>query len=185
MSKALIVVDMQQDFISGSLAVPDAEKIIPTVANMIGGRDYELVVLTRDWHPQDTPHFERWPVHCVAGTTGAELDERIEDALWVLASSGTSARVITKGEGDTDGYSGFEGVTWDGLSLQELLDHAEPETVDVVGLAFDYCVKATALDSAGLGYHTRVPILATRWVDIDTATVTVLDLEDAGVEVTT
>jgi nicotinamidase/pyrazinamidase len=180
-SRALIVVDMQRDFISGSLAVPEAEEIVAGIVRRMRSPDYGLVVLTRDWHPQDTPHFEQWPVHCVAGTPGAEFDPRIRAVALERPGLPECVSVVSKGLDDTDGYSGFEGVTSDGLSLQELLDHAEAEAVDVVGLALDYCVKATALDAANLRYPTNVSVPLTRWVSLDTAQRALVELADAGV----
>lgn len=139
----LVIVDPQNDFIDGSLAVSEGGEIIQPLNEIIaavraaGGE----VVFTRDWHPEDTPHFNTWVVHCVAGTKGAafhpDLDVREEDAI------------ISKGTEQRDGYSGWEGVGEDGATLETLLAPQSPnERVHVMigGLATDYCVKATALD---------------------------------------
>jgi nicotinamidase/pyrazinamidase len=115
------------------------------------------VVLTQDWHPPSTPHFAKdggiWPVHCVAGTWGAELYPSLE-------ASPDMPRV-RKGSNGEDGYSGF--TMRDPLSgeeipteLDSLLRDRRVETVVICGLATDYCVRATALDALRLGYETTV-----------------------------
>lgn len=145
----LIGVDIQNDFIDGSLAVPDGEAVVnpinqtAEVVRRIGG----TVIVTRDWHPAETPHFAdyggQWPVHCVAETRGAafhtDLDVQPADII------------ISKGMGQTDGYSGWEGVADDGVTIESLLtptNTREKVRVFIGGLATDYCVKATALDIA-------------------------------------
>src|SRR5262245_28482667 len=148
---ALVVVDVQNDFADpdGSLFVRDAESVID-VANGEIDRAREagaLVVYTQDWHPADTPHFAKdggtWPVHCVAGTWGAELHPRL-----AVAPDAERVRKGTRGE---DGYSGFsmaDPTTGERSStgLDELLRGRGVERVVVLGLATDYCVKETALD---------------------------------------
>ncbi len=167
---ALIVVDVQNDFAdpAGSLSVAGGAEIVPTVnlevasASGAGG----LVVYTQDWHPASTPHFAKdggiWPVHCVAGTWGAEL----HPALVVEGS------VVQKGTHGEDGYSGFSmrdpttGATIP-TELEGLLRAHDVERVVVCGLATDYCVKATALDAERLGFETRVLSDAVRPVDLN------------------
>ena len=160
-STALIVVDVQNDFADpdGSLWVAGAAEIIPRINDAIataraaGG----TVVLTQDWHPESTPHFQKdggiWPVHCVADTWGAELHPALE------APEGTP--VVRKGSNGEDGYSAF--TMRDPRSgshvptlLTPLLESAGITDVVVIGLATDYCVKATALDAMRLGYVTTV-----------------------------
>ncbi len=156
---ALVVVDVQNDFAdpAGSLAVAGGEEVVPVVNEEVGRATAAggFVVATQDWHPPDTPHFEKdggvWPVHCVQGTWGAELhpDLRIEGP------------VVRKGAGGEDGYSGFtmrdprSGETVP-TELGELLRQRGIERVVVAGLATDYCVKETALDAARLGFATSV-----------------------------
>jgi nicotinamidase/pyrazinamidase len=158
---ALIVVDMQNDFASpkGSLTVAGGEAIVPIVNGQVGmaRSNKALVVFTQDWHPPHTPHFARdggtWPVHCVADTWGAEFHEGI------LCPPGTP--LIRKGTNGEDGYSAFTmrdpqtGATVP-TPLETLLYEAGVDNVVVVGLATDYCVKATALDAIRLGHHTTV-----------------------------
>jgi len=165
----LIVVDVQNDFAdpAGSLSVSDASSILPTInaeiarATAVGA----LVVYTQDWHPESTPHFARdggiWPVHCVAGTWGAELHP-------ALVVDGPRVR---KGANGEDGYSGFtmrdpvSGETTP-TELERILHDRDIARVAVCGLATDYCVKATALDAARLGFETSVLIDAVRAVDL-------------------
>ncbi len=139
-----IGVDIQNDFITGSLAVNEgAEVVRPMNDVMHYTREQDgVVTLTRDWHPESTAHFDTWPVHCVEQTEGAalhpELDQQPED---IIISKGTSQI--------DDGYSGFEGQADDGTTLEQLI---QPKTlrervgVLIGGLATDFCVKATMLD---------------------------------------
>ena len=158
---ALVIVDVQNDFADprGSLSVRGAPDVIPVInreaalALASGG----FLVLTQDWHPERTPHFARdggpWPVHCVADTWGAELHPALD------VPSGTC--IVRKGSNGEDGYSAFTmrdpgtGAEIPTI-LQPLLETAGVEEVVVVGLATDYCVKATALDAARLGFRTTV-----------------------------
>jgi len=158
---ALVVVDLQNDFAdpAGSLAVAGGEAIIPVVnAAVREAVDAgSLVVATQDWHPESTPHFARdggiWPVHCVGGTWGAELHPG-------LALPAEAPRV-RKGTGGEDGYSGFsmrDPETGEEMptELEGLLRERGVERVVIGGLATDYCVLATALDAARLGFATCV-----------------------------
>ena len=168
---ALIVVDVQNDFAdpAGGLAVHGGDRIIEAVNREIGraGAERALVVATQDWHPEHTPHFARdggpWPVHCVAGTWGAEL----HPALTLPA--GTPR--ILKGANGEDGYSGFTmrdpetGATI-ATELESLLRARDVERVVVCGLATDYCVSATALDAAALGFATSLLLDGVRAVDL-------------------
>lgn len=167
---ALVIVDVQNDFAdpNGNLYVAGGEAVVErvnpevTAAHTAGA----TVVYTQDWHPPDTPHFIKdggiWPVHCVAGTWGAEL----HPALLV------DGERIRKGSGGEDGYSGFtmadplSGETWS-TGLAELLQSRGVERLVVVGLATDYCVKATALDGARLGFQTTVLRDAVRAVELE------------------
>jgi nicotinamidase/pyrazinamidase len=165
---ALIVVDVQNDFAdpNGSLPVTGGAAIIPSInaeierAKAAGAQ----VVYTRDWHPESTPHFAKdggiWPVHCVAGTWGAEF----HPALLVDGPE------IRKGTGGEDGYSGFtmrDPVSNETSStgLDVLLNSSHH--LVIVGLATDYCVKATALDGLNLGHEISVLADAVRAVDLN------------------
>jgi nicotinamidase/pyrazinamidase len=167
---ALVVVDVQNDFAdpAGSLYVEGGEAVIPVVNDEVrAAREAgATVVYTQDWHPPVTPHFAKdggtWPVHCVAETWGAELHPD-------LAVAGERVR---KGTGGEDGYSGFtmaDPVNGEKAStgLAELLGARHVAKLVVVGLATDYCVKATALDGLGLGYPTTVVGAAVRPVELE------------------
>ena len=171
---ALVVVDLQNDFAdpAGSLAVHGAPNIVPIVnAEIASARSAAaLVVFTQDWHPPSTPHFAKdggiWPVHCVAGTWGADLHPAVD------ATAAETAPRVRKGTAGEDGYSGFtmrDSVSGESkpTELEPLLRSAVVQRVIVCGLATDYCVKATALDGARLGFETAVLIDATRAVDLE------------------
>jgi nicotinamidase/pyrazinamidase len=173
--EALLIVDVQNDFCpGGALAVPEGDQIIDAVNRLAA--QAPLVLATRDWHPPDHGSFvDRggvWPVHCVRGTPGAQLHP------------GLSARIdaiIDKGQASgREGYSGFEDT-----SLERLLRERDVDTVHVVGLALDYCVKATALDARTAGFKVVVHAEATRAVDVEPGDGerAVAELRAAGVEV--
>ena len=138
-------VDPQNDFIDGSLAVAEAEQIIKpvnSIADEIRKHD-GTVVFTRDWHPEKTPHFDKWPVHCVANTRGSEFHEDLNIQPDDI--------IINKGTGQTDGYSGWEGRSDKGETLESIITPKTPhEKVKVFlgGLATDFCVGSTARDIA-------------------------------------
>jgi nicotinamidase/pyrazinamidase len=157
---ALIVVDVQRDFCEGgSLAVPGGDAVAAGITDLIeaAGDAYRLVVATRDWHIDPGSHFasagqepdfvETWPVHCVAGTEGADWhpDLRLPEHVAVISSGEYEA-----------GYSGFEGHDDDGRPLIEVLKDGGVDRVDVAGIATSFCVKATALDAVKAGFSTRV-----------------------------
>jgi nicotinamidase/pyrazinamidase len=166
---ALIVVDVQNDFAdpSGSLYVPGGEDIVEGVnaeveAALAAGAP---VVYTQDWHPQTTPHFTTgggvWPVHCVAGTWGAQLHPALRVA----------GPVVRKGTGGEDGYSGFSvrdpvSGAESATELGSLLEAAAVRSLRVCGLAGDVCVKSTALDGRSLGYDVTVLVDAIRHVNL-------------------
>lgn len=168
---ALIVVDVQNDFADprGSLHVAGAEGIVPAVNAQVSlAREAGSPVLySQDWHPEHTPHFAvdggAWPVHCVADSWGAKLYPALDVAL--------GAPLIRKGADGEDGYSAFtmrDPETGDSTPtrLALLLREARVERVVVVGLATDYCVRATALDAVRLGYRATVLTDAVAAVDL-------------------
>ena len=141
----LVAVDVQNDFIDGSLAVTNGIDVVAPLNTLAYAvrRDLGRVAFTRDWHPAATPHFDTWPVHCVADTDGAAFhpDLQVKEGDVVL----------NKGMGQTDGYSGIEGVADDGTTLETMIEPVhrdEKVRIFVGGLATDYCVKATAVDLA-------------------------------------
>jgi nicotinamidase/pyrazinamidase len=155
MTKALIVVDVQNDFCEGgSLAVAGGAAVAAGISGLLANADYAAVAATRDAHRDPDGHFsaspdfvDSWPPHCVIGTPGAELHPSF-DTQRVDA-------IFDKGEWQA-AYSGFEGLDHDGTSLADWLRAGGIDAVDVVGLATDHCVRATALDAAGEGFETTV-----------------------------
>ena len=171
---ALVVVDLQNDFAdpAGSLAVHGGANLVPIINGEIAMARSEAatVVFTQDWHPESTPHFAKdgglWPVHCVVGTWGAELHPDVD------ADATAAAPRVRKGANGEDGYSGFTmrdpttGET-SPTELESLLRGAGVTRVVACGLATDYCVKATALDAARLGFETAVLLDSIRPVDLE------------------
>jgi nicotinamidase/pyrazinamidase len=159
-SRALVIVDFQNDFCpGGALAVPDGDATAPRLNDLAASDEFELVVATRDWHPPDHGSFAEqggpWPVHCVAGTPGAELHHALDPTpIDVLVDKGQDAA--------TEGYSGFEGT-----GLAELLRERGIDRITVTGLATDYCVKNTALDALREGFAVTVDSTATRGVEVE------------------
>ena len=158
---ALLVVDVQNDFADpgGGLYVPDGEQVVPVVAAEVhvAWESGSPVFYTQDWHPADTPHFAKdggtWPVHCVQHTRGAEFHPDIIDDPRIV--------VVSKGMGDEDNYSAF-----DGTNLAALLRERGIEEVWVGGLATDYCVKNTVLDAVREGFKVRAVEDAMRPVNL-------------------
>jgi nicotinamidase/pyrazinamidase len=184
MTKALIVVDVQNDFCEGgSLAVAGGEVVAESLARYLGegAGDAQFVVATRDYHidpgahfaaPHDPDFVHTWPTHCVVGTGGADLHP-------ALAGAGFAAE-FRKGAHEA-AYSGFQGATEDGVGLADWLTAREVTEVDVVGLATDYCVRATALDAAAAGYRTRVLLDLTAAVAPESLAATLAEFADAGI----
>jgi nicotinamidase/pyrazinamidase len=189
---ALLVIDVQNDFAApeGSLSVAGAPDVIPVInrAADLARRRGAMVVLTQDWHPESTPHFQKdggiWPVHCVAGTWGAELYPGLDVP--------TDTPVVRKGTNGEDGYSGFtmrDPATGETIAteLEALLRANEVTDVVVLGLATDYCVKATALDAIDLGFHATVLTTGCAAVNLERGDgdKALEDLESAGVHLHT
>ncbi len=169
---ALVIVDLQNDFAdpAGGLSVAGGDAIVPTVNGEIAMARSAgaLVVATQDWHPESTPHFAKdggiWPVHCVADTWGAALhpDLQLPD----------DAPRVRKGANGEDGYSGFtmrDPISGETIptELESILRAADVDQVVVVGLATDYCVKATALDAVRLGFETALLTDAVAAVELE------------------
>jgi nicotinamidase/pyrazinamidase len=172
---ALVVVDLQNDFLpGGSLAVRDGDRVIAPINALMP--KFPAVFATRDWHPREHRFFQRyggpWPDHCIAGTPGAEFDERLARRYIDV--------VISKGiDPQTDGYSGFAATR-----LEDDLRARGIERVFVCGLATDYCVKATALDAKRAGYEVFVITDAIAAVNLepDDEARAIRELRSAGIE---
>ena len=160
MSRALLIVDFQNDFTEGgALAVPDGDAIAPRVSELLRDRAFNLVVATRDWHPPDHASFMAqggpWPPHCVQGTQGAELHPSVDRTK-------IDAIVDAGYEPDLEGYSGFEET-----NLEELLREHQVDELTVVGLATDYCVHATALEALHKGFAVHLDRAGVRGIDVE------------------
>lgn len=189
MHRALIVVDVQNDFCEGgSLGVAGGADVAAAVTELVGNASagYRHVVATRDHHIEPGDHFSvrpdfvrSWPRHCVAGTEGVGFHANFAPAV---ASGGIDA-VFDKGA-YTAAYSGFEGVDEHQVPLADWLRRREVGEVDVVGLATDHCVRATALDAVREGFRTRVLLDLTAGVSPQTTEQALTELRAAGVELT-
>ena len=179
MTRALIVVDVQNDFCEGgSLAVAGGTDVAAAISAHVSTAGYDHVVATRDHHVDPGSHFsehpdflETWPAHCVVGTGGVELHPALDrEPLEAIFDKGERAAA----------YSGFEARS-DGVPLAEWLRERGVDAVDVVGIATDHCVRATALDAAGNGFATRVLLPLTAAVAEASAEAALDQLRTAGV----
>jgi nicotinamidase/pyrazinamidase len=184
MTRALVVVDVQNDFCEGgSLAVAGGAAVASGISERMraAAGEYAHVVATRDHHVDPGGHFheqpdflETWPAHCVAGTSGVELHENLDRA--------PIEAVFDKGHYSA-AYSGFEGAA-DGVPLAEWLRERGVDAVDVVGIATDHCVRATALDAVANGFATRVLLDLTAGVAEASTEAALEQLRTAGVAIT-
>ncbi|APS21326.1 isochorismatase family protein [Streptomyces parvus] len=187
MHRALIVVDVQNDFCEGgSLAVAGGADVAAAITDLIGDAQpaYRHVVATRDHHIDPGDHFspnpdyvDSWPVHCVAGTEGVGFHPNFAPAV----ASGAIDTVFDKGAYSA-AYSGFEGSDENGTGLAQWLRDREVTEVDVVGIATDHCVRATALDAAREGFVTHVLLDLTAGVSGATTERALAELRTAGVK---
>ncbi len=171
---ALIVVDMQNDFICGSLKVPGAEDIIPIINQVLKLR-FGFALFTMDWHPEGHISFQTWPEHCVAGTAGADLHSDL-----VIPRN---HNIILKGyDPNIDSYSAF--YANDHARPTELPAYVKKHNIKlayICGLATDYCVKFTALDAINEGLETYVIVDACRGVKMEDTINALNELKQAGV----
>jgi nicotinamidase/pyrazinamidase len=188
MSKALLVVDVQNDFCEGgSLAVAGGAAVATKISQFLKSSNYDLVVASRDWHDSDNnnsghfadsgsePNYKTsWPIHCVANSKGANYHPNLELDL--------IQEHVFKGQG-AHGYSAFEGVTEAGGTLADLLSQNRIDQLDVVGIATDHCVLASALDAKKLGLNVRVISSLTAGVSAESTERAIDSLIDNGVEV--
>jgi nicotinamidase/pyrazinamidase len=189
MSRGLIVVDVQNDFCEGgSVPVAGGARIATAIADLVersAGGDYEYVVATRDHHIDPGGHFsetpdfqDSFPVHCVAGDEGSEFHPGFAPAV----TGGKVDAVFFKGAHSAS-KSGFEGADAHGTSLADWLRARGVEDVDVVGIATDHCVRATALDAVAAGFRARVRLDYSVGVAAHTTAAALDDFRQAGVAV--
>jgi nicotinamidase/pyrazinamidase len=184
-SRALVIVDLQNDFCEGgTLGVEGGAEIARRISEYLAthGDDYDLVVASRDYHVDPGGHFsddpdfrDSWPVHCVAGSDGAEFHanffaDRLDDVFDKGAYSAA--------------YSAFEAVDDEGRTLEQVLRERRITDVDLVGLATDYCVRSTTLDAVRAGFRSRVLTDMAAGVSADTTAAALDEMASAGVELT-
>ncbi|MFG2915516.1 isochorismatase family protein [Kitasatospora sp. NPDC048298] len=187
MYRALIVVDVQNDFCEGgSLAVAGGAEVAAAITDLIAESSpgYRHILATRDHHIDPGAHFsaepdyvDSWPPHCVAGTEGVGFHPNFAPAV----ISGAVEAVFDKGA-HSAAYSGFEGLDENNRGPVEWLRERQVNRVDVVGIATDHCVRATALDAARAGFTTRVLLDLTAGVAPETTAAALAELRAAGVE---
>lgn len=143
--RTLLIVDVQNDFLpGGALGAPGTDEVVPVINQLMNS--FDLILASKDWHPEDTVHFEKWPVHCVKGTEGAAFPSELQDER--------IDKIFYKGTGNKDdGYSAFEATNED---LAGFLTEKGVDQIHVSGLTTDYCVKQTVLDALDEGFDTIV-----------------------------
>lgn len=190
MTKALFVIDVQNDFCEGgALACVGGAQVAGNITAYLKSAkaNYDFVIASRDWHTPGSDnggHFPiqgaqpdfvtTWPLHCIAGEPGAEYHPNLDSSLVDIH--------IKKGQGQ-HGYSIFEGVAESGETIQQLIERLGITEVDVVGIATDYCVRASALDANRFGLAVRVITSLTAGVAASSTEAAIDELVDAGVKV--
>jgi nicotinamidase/pyrazinamidase len=186
MSKALFIVDVQNDFTEGgALGVEGGDAVAERITGYLAARagEYAVIVASRDWHDSHNDnggHFhpepdyrDTWPVHCVSGTEGAEYDPGLDISA--------VTHHVKKGRGEP-AYSLFEGTTDDGITVAHLLEEHGVIDVDVAGIATDHCVRASALDAIEHGRHVRVLVDLVAGVAPESSDAALAELAHAGAE---
>ena len=183
MARALIVVDVQNDFCEGgSLPVTGGARVAADVASLLHhSHGYAHVVATKDHHVAPGDHWskepdfaESWPVHCKVGTEGEAFHPNLDPAPFDA--------IFCKGEHEA-AYSGFEGRTTEGTGLAEWLRAHGVDEVDVCGIATDYCVRATALDAVAQGFTTHLLTALCAGVAEESTDAALAEMREAGVGV--
>jgi nicotinamidase/pyrazinamidase len=187
MTRALFIIDVQNDFTEGgALGVEGGAAVAARITAMLDARHghWDYVFASRDWHDGDndngghfsgSPDFvDSWPPHCVGGTPGAEYHPAL-DTSWIDVH-------ILKGQGEP-AYSIFDGVHSSGATTAEEIARLDVDEVDIVGIATDYCVRASALDAVAAGLTTRVLVDLVAGVTPSTSATALDEMADAGVEV--
>jgi nicotinamidase/pyrazinamidase len=143
--RALLIVDLQNDFCpGGALAVKEGDKVIPVINKIMD--KFKIVVASKDWHPDDSVHFDKWPKHCIRNTKGAGFHPDL--------NTKSINKVFLKGtEGKDDGYSAFQATN---ENLEKYLKDMDVDELYITGLATDYCVLQSALDAIKKGFRTYV-----------------------------
>lgn len=168
--KALLIVDLQNDFCpGGTLAVPEGDEIISIINRIVD--KFDIVIASKDWHKEDTLHFKRWPPHCIQNTIGSDFPPNLrKDKIKDIFYKG-----ITK---EDKGYSVFES---ENLDLEIYLREKNIKELYLSGLALDYCVKETAKDAIKRGLKTYIITDATKALSKKTEKETIKELKKIGV----
>ena len=190
MAKAILIIDVQNDFCEGgALACQGGAQVAKKISEYLASNkhEYDFVIGSRDWHTPNSEnggHFPAqgidpdfvitWPLHCIAGEEGAEYHPNLDTSLIDVH--------IKKGQGE-HGYSIFEGTTDSGETFLELLEKLNIHTVDVVGIATDYCVRASSLDARKQGLEVRVITSLTAGVAASSTEAAIDEMVDAGISV--
>ena len=193
--KTLVLVDIQNDFLKdGSLAVPEGEKIIKPINKII--KEYDLVIATKDWHPKNHISFASnhpdkkigdiinvngvdqvlWPDHCIQNSYGSDFPEQLDISKL--------AKVVYKGsDANIDSYSGFfDNGHFRSTGLSDYLKSKDVYKIDYVGLATDYCLKYTAIDSVSEGFKTRVLINCIKGIEEKGCELALNEMKSKGIE---
>ena len=193
--KTLVLVDIQNDFLKGgSLAVPEGDKIIKPINKII--KQYDLVIATKDWHPKNhisfaSNHSDKkigdiiningvdqvlWPDHCIQNSYGSDFPEQLDISKL--------AKVVYKGsDANIDSYSGFfDNGHFRSTGLSDYLKSKDVYKIDYVGLATDYCLKYTAIDSVSEGFKTRVLINCIKGIEEKGCELALNEMKSKGIE---
>lgn len=154
--RALLIVDVQNDFCpGGALAAPNGDEVVPVINQLMN--KFSVIVASKDWHPKDSTHFKKWPLHCVQNTQGAEFHPEL--------NSQKIQKVFLKGtSGKDDGYSAFEATN---LNLKKYLQDKNVDELYIAGLTTEYCVFDTAVNAVKEGFKTYVIEDAIRPVNVN------------------
>ncbi|MFO7828356.1 MAG: nicotinamidase [Bacteroidales bacterium] len=154
--RALLIVDVQNDFCpGGALAAPNGDEVVPVINQLMN--KFSIIVASKDWHPKDSSHFEKWPLHCVQNTKGAEFHPELNrQKIQKVFLKGTS--------GKDDGYSAFEATN---ENLKKYLIDKKVDELYVVGLTTEYCIFDTATNAVKEGFETYVVEDAIRPVNVN------------------
>ena len=180
-NKALIIADVLNDFMpGGALPVSEGDAVVAPINKIIHwceNKEDWIIILACDWHSEDSKHFEKYPVHCVRNTPGAEFHPDLKIS--------PNAIMIYKGlDPNEDGYSAFGGIALSCFGLDEILHIFSIEEVFICGLATDYCVKFSAIDSVKRGFKTFVLLDGCRTLTKESGRKAIKEMGDAGVVMT-
>ncbi len=172
MNKALLIVDLQNDFCpGGNLAVENGDKVIPVINKLI--KHFNYVFASKDWHSENSEHFKKWPVHCLANSNGAKLHKNLhQEKIEEIFLKGTSIK--------DDGYSVFEATN---KNFEKYLKEKNITELFITGLALDFCVKATALDAVKKGFKTYIVLDATEAVNKNSKESVIKELEENNIKI--